>query len=148
MNFDLIRFEDELREIGTLIKTLHNDTRATAVALFDKNGEIFSTAGEVENLDATIFSDHISSSVAATDDLSKLKQGEDISSLHGDDGYHIYVSLVDGKAILLVLFDSKSSEGLVKLRVRNTKGKLAPIFDNMGAALEDITADDIDNLFS
>ena len=63
--------------------------------------------------------------------------------------------------ILVVLFDSRSSLGLVRLRVKKSSDELSSIFEKLVKKAEDkekkgisdfpfaeITDDDIDNLFS
>jgi hypothetical protein len=59
--------------------------------------------------------------------------------------------------ILVVIFDARSSLGLVRLRVRKTSAELATIFDEMsrlpppgreGSPFAELTDQDIDNLFS
>jgi hypothetical protein len=71
------------------------------------------------------------------------------------------MTLVGGKAILVVVFDERSTLGLIRLRVRKATAELAAIFeevanktitdgDQSGAAspFAEITDDDIDNLFA
>ena len=70
---------------------------------------------------------------------------------------HIHIQLVGNRVILVVIFDSKSSLGLVRLRVRKTTEELAEIFESMnkrpddhrdGSPFAEITDEDIDNLFN
>ena len=74
---------------------------------------------------------------------------------------HIHISIVAKRAILLVIFDDRSSLGLVRLRVKRGSQELDHIFDEMqvkqakGAAspthaspFSEITDEDIDALFS
>jgi hypothetical protein len=67
------------------------------------------------------------------------------------------MSIVGGRVVLVVIFDAKSSLGLVRLRVKKAGEELAKVFDALarkqstpGAAspFAEITDDDIDNLFS
>ena len=67
------------------------------------------------------------------------------------------LSLVAQRAILVVLFDTRSSLGLVRLRVKKASEELTKVFDTLvkkmssGHAppvLGEISDDDIDNLFN
>jgi hypothetical protein len=64
---------------------------------------------------------------------------------------------VAGKVVLVVIFDARSSLGLVRLRVKKAGEELARIFEQLSrrqampgvrSPLAEITDDDIDNLFS
>ena len=65
--------------------------------------------------------------------------------------------MIGGRVILVVIFDSRSSLGLVRLRVKKASDELNKIFDALlkkvpapgaGSPFAEITDDDIDNLFS
>ena len=74
----------------------------------------------------------------------------------------IHISVVGGWAILVVLFDERSSLGLVRLRVKKVTAELATVLDEIVARSQaqpaaafgsqtpfaEITDDDIDALFS
>jgi hypothetical protein len=77
----------------------------------------------------------------------------------------MHISLVGDRVILVVIFDSRTSLGLVRLRVKRTSESLVRIFEEIahksereaaavGAGTQEsaspfaeITEDDIDNLF-
>ena len=68
------------------------------------------------------------------------------------------ISVIGGRVILVVIFDTRSSLGLVRLRVKKASDELNKIFDGLlkkvqvpgaaGSPFAEITDDDIDNLFS
>jgi len=67
------------------------------------------------------------------------------------------LSLVAQRAKLIVLFDTRSSLGLVRLRVKKASEELTKVFDqlikkmasgNAAPVLGEISDDDIDNLFN
>ena len=72
---------------------------------------------------------------------------------------HIHISIVARRAILLVIFDERSSLGLVRLRVKRASSEMEQIFDDMvkksqqsstgdaATPFSEITDDDIDALF-
>ena len=70
---------------------------------------------------------------------------------------NIHIQLVDNRVILVVIFDSESSLGLVRLRVRRATDELKRVFDAVqkkalqpghDSPFAEITDDDIDNLFN
>ena len=96
--------------------------------------------------------------IAATGGIAKLlRENEFATQFHEGKNAHIHIQLVSHRVILVVIFDSKSSLGLVRLRVRKTTEELTTIFDAMnkrpvdvrdGSPFAEITDDDIDNLFN
>jgi hypothetical protein len=73
---------------------------------------------------------------------------------------HIHISIVAKRAILVVIFDDRSSLGLVRLRVKRASVDLEKIFETMlqksekgaqgpthASPFSEITDDDIDALF-
>ena len=95
---------------------------------------------------------------AATSSLAKLL-GEDEFPVHFHEGKqnHLHISLVGDDHILTVIFDHRSSLGLVRLRVKRATDTLLSIFEDLAAkqqedpggnVFSEITDEDIDNLFS
>jgi hypothetical protein len=96
--------------------------------------------------------------MAATGGLAKIIGEKDFSVLfHEGVKDNLHISLVASRAILVVIFDKRSSLGLVRLRVKKVAEELTRIFDTLlqrsqmpGAKtpFTEITDEDIDNLFA
>ena len=154
-------FEAEFRRLEEALERLKHDANAKAVFLIDKNGQNIAAAGETEEFDATSLASLTAGNVAATDGLAKLIGEREFSVLfHEGQRDHIHISIVARRAILLVIFDERSSLGLVRLRVKRASVELKKVFDRMDAKNEpevgvtesspfsEITDEDIDALFS
>ena len=161
---DLIMYEEEFQKIKEVIGKLRVDANANVVFLVDKNGQQIAATGDVESLDTTSLASLTAGNVAATDGLAKLIGEREFSVLfHEGEKDNIHISIVGGKVILVVIFDERSSLGLVRLRVKRSSGDLEKIFQQImekterertagGSAFEspfaEITDDDIDALFN
>lgn len=159
---DLILFDEEYRRIQEALARLTKDASASSVFMIDRSGQPIASAGDVADVDATALASLSAGDVAATEGLARLIGEKQFNSLfHEGDRQHIQMTLVGGKAILVVVFDERSSLGLVRLRVRKATAELATIFDavtNKSASeagqagfespFAEITDDDIDNLFA
>jgi len=155
-------FETEFRLLEEALRRLRHDSNAKAVFLIDKNGQHIAAAGEIEDFDSTSLASLTAGNVAATDGLAKLIGEREFSVLfHEGQRDHIHISIVARRAILLVIFDERSSLGLVRLRVKRASAELEKVFDSMtekstrgseGTAepspFSEITDEDIDALFS
>lgn len=115
----LVMYEEELQQINQICAVLHRDANAKAVLCIDKNGQAISANGEVEHLDVTSLSSLTAGNVAATGGIANLLQEKEFSGqFHEGERTNVHISIVDARVILVVLFDERSSLGLVRLRVR------------------------------
>jgi predicted regulator of Ras-like GTPase activity (Roadblock/LC7/MglB family) len=157
-----VLYEESHHRLEEALRRLRQDANAKAVFLIDKNGQQIAAAGELEQFDTTSLASLTAGNVAATDGLAKLIGEREFSVLfHEGKQDHIHISIVAKRAILVVIFDDRSSLGLTRLRVRQASGDLEKIFDAMaqrshvgglGSAdaspFSEITDEDIDALFS
>ena len=160
---DIVMYEEEFNQIKQIISKLRIDANAKVVFLVDKNGQQIAAHGDIENLDTTSLASLTAGNVAATDGLARLIGEREFSILfHEGEKDNIHISIVAQRVILVVIFDEKSSLGLVRLRVKKASNELNDVFARIlakveseklaGAAFEspfaEITDEDIDSLFS
>jgi predicted regulator of Ras-like GTPase activity (Roadblock/LC7/MglB family) len=160
---DMVLYDEEFLKIKDAIGRLRQDANAKTVLLIDRNGQEIAVAGETENLDTTAVASLAAGNVAATDGLAKLIGEPDFASLtHEGTKVSLNITLIGKRVVLLVMFDDRSSLGLVRLRVKRSGEELSRIFDQILAKAEaerekgggidspfaEITDDDIDALFN
>jgi predicted regulator of Ras-like GTPase activity (Roadblock/LC7/MglB family) len=156
-------YEEEYLLIKEVLHRLQTDSNAKIVFLVDKNGQQIAASGDMKGLDATSLASLTAGNVAATDGLAKLIGEKEFSILfHEGERDNIHISLVAQRVILVVIFDERSSLGLVRLRVKRASQELEKIFEVIlrkaeeerasGARFDspfaEITDEDIDSLFS
>ena len=162
MSADLIMYEEEFKRIDEELVSLKNAANASVVFLVDKNGQLIASVGDTQDVDTTSLASLTAGNIAATGGIAKLLGEEEFTILfHEGAKDNINISLIDSRIILAVVFDSRSSLGLVRLRVKKSTENLAKIFeditgkserDKAEGKLEDspfteISDDDIDSLF-
>ena len=158
---NLVMYEEEFDRIKQLLETLRMDASAKIVFLVDKNGQQIAEVGEVNLVDATSLASLTAGNVAATDGLAKLIGEKEFSILfHEGRKDNIHISIVGQRLILVVIFDERSSLGLVRLRVRKASAEIERVLNEMETKSQmvgtvetispfaEITDDDIDALFS
>ena len=158
MGNNLVMYEEELNQILRICETLQKDSNAKAVLVIDKNGQSIASAGEVEQLDVTSLSSLTAGNVAATGGIAQLlSEKEFAGQFHEGERTNVHISIVAQRLILVVLFDERSSLGLVRLRVRKATAELVQVLDvltkksasgTQQSVFSEITDDDIDNLFN
>src|ERR687897_727671 len=161
---DMIMYEEEFQQIRGILQKLKDEANAKMVFLVDKNGQQIAYNGDINNLDTTSLASLTAGNVAATDGLARLIGEKEFSVLfHEGERDNIHISIVAQRVILVVIFDERSSLGLVRLRVKKASTELNEVFARImnkvekekaaaGAAFEspfaEITDEDIDSLFS
>jgi predicted regulator of Ras-like GTPase activity (Roadblock/LC7/MglB family) len=161
---DLVLYDEEFQRIKDALQRLRQDANANVVFLVDKNGQQIAAVGDLASLDTTSLASLTAGNVAATDGLARLIGEKEFSILfHEGEKDNIHISIVAQRVILVVIFDERSSLGLVRLRVRRATAELDKIFEDITAKVErekqsldvglespfsEITDDDIDRLFS
>jgi predicted regulator of Ras-like GTPase activity (Roadblock/LC7/MglB family) len=151
-------FEEELQQIIKICENLQKESNARAVLLIDKNGQTIAQAGETEELDVTSLSSLTAGNVAATGGIAQLlAEKEFAGQFHEGEKTNVHISIIGQRVILVVLFDERSSLGLVRLRVRKAANEMTHVLVVMeeksksgaqASVFSEITDDDIDNLFN
>ncbi len=162
MNPQLVLYEEDHKKIQAHAERLVHDANAKAVFLVDKNGQLVAEAGELKGLDTTSLASLVAGNIAATGGLAKILGEEEFPNhFHQGDRHNLHITLVAQRIILVVIFDERSSLGLVRLRVKKAGQRLSEVFDmvfkkaeqeldedGLGAPFAEISEQDIDNLFS
>jgi len=154
-------YQEEFDRISHVLNRLRVDANAKIVFLVDKNGQQIAGAGEIDLVDTTSLASLTAGNVAATDGLARLIGEREFTILfHEGRKDNIHISIVGQRLILVVIFDERSSLGLVRLRVRKASSSVERILNEMeekaarvgvgevSSPFAEITDEDIDALFS
>ena len=127
----LVMYDEDYRKVLAVVERLVRDANAKGVFVVDRNGQLIAEAGEMRGIDTTSLASLTAGSVAATGGLAKIV-GEEEFPVHFHQGQHdnLHVTLVGGRVILVVIFDDRSSLGLVRLRVKKASVELARVFSS------------------
>ncbi|NOY87461.1 MAG: roadblock/LC7 domain-containing protein [Deltaproteobacteria bacterium] len=159
---DLVMYEEEFRTVTEMVTRLLSNANAKVVFLVDKNGQLITSAGLTEGIDTTSLASLTAGNIAATGGLAKLIGEKEFTILfHEGEKDNIHISIIGHRVILVVIFDERSSLGLVRLRVKRSSDELERIFKEIDGKTQsektgmgvdspfaEITDDDIENLFS
>jgi predicted regulator of Ras-like GTPase activity (Roadblock/LC7/MglB family) len=152
--------EEDFRAVAAVSQRLVRDANAKGVFVVDKAGQLISEAGEMRGIDSTSLASLTAGCIAATGGLAKIVGEEEFPThFHQGQRDNLHITLVGGRMILVVIFDERSSLGLIRLRVKKAGAEFARLFEEIekksarqaasgGSPFAEITDDDIDNLFS
>lgn len=159
MESQLVMQQEDFDQVLAVIQKLVRDANSKGVFVVDKAGQLVGEAGELQGIDSTSLASLTAGCVAATSGLAKIV-GEEEFPIHFHQGQrdNLHMTLVGDRMILVVVFDERSSLGLVRLRVKKAGAELAKVFEEIRKKTEsemhsaspfaEITDDDIDNLFN
>ncbi len=155
----LVMYEEEFHRINGVCDRLTKDANAKVVFIVDKNGQLIAAAGQTQHIDTTSLASLTAGNVAAMGGLAKLiGENEFPNQFHEGAKDSLYMTLVGGRIVLVVIFDNRTSLGLVRLRIKKASDELTKIFEALtkrsdastgaGSPFAEISDADIDNLFS
>src|SRR5213075_1948611 len=134
MQPQMVMYDEEFQQISAVCERLSREANAKIVFLVDKNGQLIASVGATENLDTTSLASLTAGNIAATGGLARLIGEKEFSILfHEGERDNLHISIVGGKMILVVIFDERSSLGLVRLRVKRGSAELKNILDDVFA---------------
>lgn len=115
----------------TLVTFLKN-AKARCVLLVDKDGHLITKEGDSSTLDMDTLVALVAGSFAATKQMARLL-GEKKSSImfHQGEKDNIQLSLVGERTLLAVIFDEKTTLGMVRLYASQVTIKLTKLFNNI-----------------
>src|SRR2546423_2905466 len=150
--------EDQFHKLKAVLQRLCVECAARVVFLIDRDGQPIAFHGEIGDMDTTSFSSLAAGNVAATSSMAKLI-GEDAfpSVFHEGERESIFISII-GRALLVVVFDQRSTLSLVKIRTKRGSFEVASILDeatldsanyrrNQNSFFAQIRDKEIDSLF-
>ena len=147
--------ENQYHQIKAVLARLRMDSSARVVFLVDKDGQEIAVQGEIGSIDTTSLASLAAGNVAATGGMAQLIGEKEFPTLsHEGERESIHISVI-GRLLLVVVFDERSTLGLVKLRSRQVSQTLSTMmdeitqaqFDESDSPFAEITDEDIDSLF-
>ncbi len=151
--------EQQFQRLKSVLARLCVECAARVVFLVDRDGQTITFHGDIGNMDTTSFSSLAAGNVAATTSMAKLI-GENTfpAVVHEGERESIFISVI-GRSLLVVVFDERSTLGLVKLRTKKASYEVAATLDEAArlsvvnrldnnSFFAEITDEDIESLFS
>ncbi len=128
----LIIYEEEINQIDTLISKMLKGAEAKCALLVDKDGHLITRQGFTHSLDTTALAALLAGSFASTKEIARLVGEPEFSVLfHQGKKDHIHMSLVGERSILVVIFDDRTTIGMVRLYAKETALELAKVFEKI-----------------
>ncbi len=128
----LIIYEEEIATIDELLKKMLKGAEAKCALLVDKDGHLIARQGFTHSLDTTALAALLAGSFASTKEIAKLVGEPEFSVLfHQGKKDHIHMSIAGERSILVVIFDDRTTIGMVRLYAKETAKELAQVFQSI-----------------
>ena len=153
--------ERDFQRIDRLLQNFLYDAGARCALLVDRTGQLVTTAGEKPEFDSVAFSSLAAADFSANDQLASMIGETEFNSLfHQGERESMYLADVARRVILVVLFDNRTTLGMIRIKVKGVVRELSEVFSEMfarsaaapaGPVVEagfvDEAEDEIDRLF-
>ena len=126
--------EQDFKTIDRLLQGFLQEAQARCVLLVDRTGQLITVAGESPRFDPTSFASLAAADFSANDQLASMIGEDEFSSLfHQGVKESMYLADVAKRVILVVLFDSRATLGMIRIRVKGVVKELSLVFEEMFA---------------
>src|ERR671924_1405295 len=124
--------EDDSRRIQSILSTFLGESNARTALIVDRTGQMVATVGQTPPFDPTAFASLTAADFSANDQLARMLGESEFGALfHQGERESMYLADIARRVILVVLFDNRTTLGMVKLRVKPAVGRLNQVFTEM-----------------
>jgi predicted regulator of Ras-like GTPase activity (Roadblock/LC7/MglB family) len=128
---DLVIYQEQIDDIERTLRRLIKDAQAKCVLLVDKDGHLITRQGFTQSLDTTALAALLAGSFASTQEIARLVGEPEFSVLfHQGKKDHIHITLVGERSILAVIFDDRTTIGMVRLYAKEIAEDLNQILSS------------------
>jgi predicted regulator of Ras-like GTPase activity (Roadblock/LC7/MglB family) len=153
--------EHDFARIDRLLQAFLYESNARCALLVDRAGQLITSVGEKPEFDSTAFASLAAADFSANDQLATMIGETEFSSLfHQGEKESMYLADVAKRVILVVLFDNRTTLGMIRIKVKSVVRELSEIFRELfersstdpslarlESAFADEAEDEIDRLF-
>jgi predicted regulator of Ras-like GTPase activity (Roadblock/LC7/MglB family) len=122
-------YKEDIDKIDRLLTEFLRLSGAKCALVIDKEGHLVTRRGEVRTIDMDTISALVAGSFAATKEMARLLGEDEFTALyHQGTRDNIQLSLVGDRTLLTILFDDRTTVGMVRLYANETAKKLSEIY--------------------
>jgi predicted regulator of Ras-like GTPase activity (Roadblock/LC7/MglB family) len=127
-------YQEDIERIDKVLTEFLRLSGAKCALLIDKEGHLVTRRGEIRSVDMDTISALVAGSFAATKEMARLLGEEEFTALyHQGQRDNIQLSLVGDRTLLTILFDDRTTVGMVRLYATETAKKLAEVYLDVSA---------------
>mgnify|MGYP003338141122 CR=1 FL=1 len=121
-------YREDVERIDRLLSEFLRLSGAKCALLVDKEGHLVTKRGELNTIDIDTISALVAGSFAATKEMARLLGEEEFTAMfHQGERDNIQLSLVGDRTLLTILFDDRTTVGMVRLYAAETSHPRRPV---------------------
>jgi len=122
-------YKEDIDRIDKLLAEFLRGSGAKCALLIDKEGHLVTKRGELRTIDIDTISALVAGSFAATKEMARMLGEDEFTAMfHQGERDNIQLSLVGDRTLLTILFDDRTTVGMVRLYAGETAKKLADAY--------------------
>lgn len=126
----LVFYKETVDQVDALLKDFLRLSKAKSVYFIDKEGHAVTQMGDTAGVNPEALSALVAGSFSATRELAKVLGESEFNTMsHKGAKGQINVTLVGRRSMLVVLFDEKTTAGMVALYLKELGDKVAKLLD-------------------
>lgn len=130
----LVFYEEDIEEINKILEHFLERSQAKCALLIDKEGHLVTKKGFTKSFNTDSIAALVAGSFASTREVAKLLGETEFSVLfHQGKNENIHIGLVAERALVVVIFDDRTTLGMVRLYAEELTQKLT---ETMLASME------------
>lgn len=153
-----VLYEDQIKQIDKALTRIIKESEAKCALLVDKDGHLITRQGFTHTLDTTALAALLAGSYASTKEIARLVGEPEFSVLfHQGKKDHIHISLIGERTIMVVIFDDRTTIGMIRLYAKEVGETLKQIMEGshdrpdapveLGADFADSADEKLDDIF-
>jgi predicted regulator of Ras-like GTPase activity (Roadblock/LC7/MglB family) len=125
---DVVFTKRDMKRIDVCLSRMLEKCAAVGAFLIDRSGQLIAHCGSSSTLDVSAFSALTAANFGATSEIAKLLGEQEFNLLfHKGRNENVYFSVVGKNMIIVIIFDDRTTLGLVRLSIRMIMDELLEI---------------------
>jgi len=123
---------EDVAHIDSVLQDYLQKSESDLSVIIDKGGNVISQYGDLEVMDVTIIAALAAGSFAATKELARRIGEIEFNALyHQGNGSHIFMNSIDEDTIMITVFGSQTTVGLVRFYSTSASHALAEVLKEL-----------------
>lgn len=124
-------YEEDVQEIDAILTSFLDRAQAKCILMVDKEGFLVTKKGFTKSFDTRSLAALTAGAFASTREMARILGETEFTELfHQGKNEHIHVSLVADRALLVTVFDDRTTIGMVRLYASEVTEKVAESLAN------------------
>jgi len=119
-------YEEDIEEIDSILMDFLDAAQAKCILVVDREGHLVTKKGFTRSFDTTSLSALVAASFASTKAMAEvLGETQFLVLSHQGTTEHIHIALASGRALLVIVFDDRTTLGMVRLHASEVTSRVA-----------------------